>query len=443
MRRHWPGITACRMAAGFGAALLAGALSAAPARVEAIRVAEYDARTRVVIELDQNRSHRLLVLDHQPRVVVDISSSTLHASLPERGRGIVRRMRHARHQDGELRMVFDLRASATASSVAIAASRPGEGHRIVVDIFSGSGDDEAPAEASGTEAARDVLIAIDPGHGGKDPGAIGRNGLYEKTVVLGISRRLGRLIEREPGMRALLTRDGDYYLKLRRRYELARQRNADLFVSVHADAVRDRRVQGSSVYVLSEKGSSDEARRLAKRENASDLVAGVELDEYPPAVATVIIDLQQNASIGASLEVGDEVLQHLHGVGRVRKARVQKAPFAVLKAHDVPSILVETAYISNPQEEQLLKTAAYQEKLARALLAGVRSYFYRNPPRGTLIAERVATGEVPQQQYVARRGDTLSGIAQRFKVPVPVLMRANKLQNDRLRVGQVLTIPAT
>ena len=147
MRRHWSGITACRLAAGFGAALLAGALSAAPARVEAIRVAEYDARTRVVIELDQNRSHSLLVLDHQPRVVVDISSSTLHASLPERGRGIVRRMRHARHQDGELRMVFDLRAPATASSVAIAASRPGEGHRIVVDIFSSRGDADAPAKA--------------------------------------------------------------------------------------------------------------------------------------------------------------------------------------------------------------------------------------------------------------------------------------------------------
>ena len=436
-------MTAYRFFGGLCAALLAGALGAAPARVEAIRVAEYDARTRVVIELDQSRSHRLLVLENQPRVVVDIFASTLHAGLPQRGTGIVRSMRHARHQDGRLRVVFDLHAPATASSVAIAAASPKERHRIVLDVFPRGGETDAAADANGTGVARDVLVAIDPGHGGKDPGAIGRNGSYEKTVVLGISRRLARLVEREPGMQAMLTRDGDYYLKLRRRYEMARQRNADLFVSVHADAVRDRRVRGSSVYVLSEKGSSDEARRLAKRENASDLVAGVELDEYPATVATVIIDLQQNASIGASLEIGDEILQHLHGVGRVRKTSVQKAPFAVLKAHDVPSILVETAYISNPQEERLLKTAAYQDRLARALLAGVRSYFYRNPPRGTLIAQRVAAGEVPQQQYVARRGDTLSEIAQRFKVSVPVLMRANKLPNDRLRVGQVLTIPAT
>lgn len=436
-------MTAYRFVLGLCAALLAGALCAAPARIEAIRVAEYDSRTRVVIELDQNRSHKLLVLDDRPRVVVDIFSSTVNAGLPARGTGIVRGMRHAQHQGGKLRMVFDLHAPATASSIAIAGGRAGERHRIVVDVFPRGGEPDAAADANRIPAARDVLIAIDPGHGGKDPGAIGRNGSYEKTVVLGISLRLARLIGREPGMQAMLTRDGDYYLKLRSRYELARQRNADLFVSIHADAVRDRRVRGSSVYVLSEKGSSDEARRLARRENASDLIGGVELDEYPPTVATMIIDLQQNASIGASLEVGDEVLQHLHGVGRVRKSNVQKAPFAVLKAHDVPSILVETAYISNPQEERLLKTAAYQDKLALALLAGLRSYFYRNPPRGTLIAQRVAAGEVPQQQYVARRGDTLSGIAQRFRVPLPVLMRANKLPDDRLRVGQVLTIPAT
>ncbi len=436
-------MTAYRFVVGLCATLLAGALSAAPARVEAIRIAEYDSKTRVVIELDRRRGHRLLVLDNQPRVVVDISSSSLHASLPARGTGIVRGMRHARHQGGRLRMVFDLHAAATASSVAIAAGRAGERHRIVVDVFPRGGQVKAPRGADPNQDRRDVLIAIDPGHGGKDPGAIGKNGSYEKNVVLGISLRLARLIQQEPGMQAMLTRDGDYYLKLRSRYELARQRSADLFVSIHADAIHDRRISGSSVYVLSEKGSSDEARRLARRENAADLIGGVELDEYPSTVATMIIDLQQNASIGASLEVGDQVLHHLHGVGRVRKTRVQKAPFAVLKAPDVPSILVETAYISNPREERLLKTASYQDKLASALLGGIRSYFYSNPPRGTLIAQRVAAGEVPQQQYVARRGDTLSGIAQRFKVPVPVLIRANKLPNDRLRVGQVLTIPAS
>ncbi len=435
-------MTVNRLAIALSAALLTGAVSAAPARIEAIRVAEYDSKTRVVLELDQPRSHKLLVLDNQPRVVVDLFSSKLDSELPRRGTGIVRGMRHGRRQGDKLRVVFDLHASATATSVGYASETGGLGYHIVIDIFPGNGKQQPVIGQEASAAARDVLIAIDPGHGGKDPGAVGKGGLYEKTAVLGVSRRLARLIEQEPGMTAMLTREGDYYLKLRDRFSLAQQRGADLFVSVHADAVRNRMVRGSSVYVLSEKGSSDEARRLARRENASDLVGGIELEGLDPTVATMILDLSQNASIGASMEVGEDVLQHLHGAGSVRKSTLQKAPFAVLKAPDIPSILVETAYISNPQEERLLRTSAFQDKLARAILAGIRTYFYRNPQSGTLIAQRVAAGQKPEQQYVAQRGDTLSGIAQRFKVSVPVLIRANNLPNDRLRVGQVLRIPS-
>lgn len=434
-------MTAHRLVVALVAGLMAGALNAAPARIDSIRVAEYDSKTRVVLELDQARSHKLQVLDNQPRVVVDLYSARLGAALPQRGTGIVRRMRHGRHPGDMLRVVFDLHAAATATSFGVAAGKDGRGHRIVVDIYPGGPGQEAVAEGIAAPANRDVLIAVDAGHGGKDPGAIGRGGLQEKTVVLAISRRLARLIDREPGMSSMMTRDGDYYVQLRERYTRAQQRNANLFVSVHADALRNRRVRGSSVYVLSEKGSSDEARRLARRENASDLVGGVEMDGLPPYVATMIIGLSQNASFGASLEVGEDVLLRLHGVGRVRKSKVQTAPFAVLKAPDVPSILVETAYISNPQDERLLNTGSYQEKIAQAILAGIRAYFYRNPPRGTLIERRVEAGVVPEQEYVARRGDTLSGIAQRFKVPVALLIRANNLPNDRLRVGQILKIP--
>lgn len=423
--------------------MLVAAAAAAPARIEAVRVAEYDSRTRVVLELDQVRAHKLLVLDTRPRVVLDIASSSVHARLPARGTGVVRGMRHARHQRDKLRVVLDLHAPATARSVAIAPVRPGESHRIVVDIFPRLGKPQPEAGARPDEGARNVLIAIDPGHGGKDPGAIGRHGYYEKTAVLAIAQRLARLVGREPGMSAMLTREGDYFLKLRRRYEMARDRDADLFISIHADAVRNRQVRGSSVYVLSDKGSSDEARRLARRENAADLIGGVELEDYPPQLASVLLDMQQKVNIRYSHKVGDDVLQRLHGVGRVRKSTVQMAPFAVLKAPDVPSILVETAYISNPQEERLLKTGAYQEKLAQALLAGIRGYFYDNPPDGTLIEQQVEAGQVPQKQYVARRGDTLSGIAQQFKVPLPVLIRANNLPSDRIRAGQILTIPAS
>lgn len=437
------GMTAHRLLVALVAGLMAGALHAAPARIESIRVAHYDTKTRVVLELDQARGHKLEVLDNQPRVVVDLYSTRIDAGLPQRGTGIVRRMRHGRHPGDMLRVVFDLQTAATATSFGVAADKGGRGHRIVIDIYPGGIGQEAVAEELAAPANRDVLIAVDAGHGGRDPGAIGRGGLQEKTVVLAIARRLARLIDREPGMSSMLTRDGDYYIKLRDRYTRAQQRNADLFVSVHADAVRNRGVRGSSVYVLSEKGSSDEARRLARRENASDRVGGIEMDGLSPTVATMIIDLSQNASIGASLEVADDVLQRLHGVGRVRKSRVQTAPFAVLKAHDVPSILVETAYISNPQDERLLNSGSYQEKLARAILSGVRAYFYRNPLRGTLIAQRVEAGEIPDQEYVAVRGDTLSGIAQRFNVPLAVLIRANNLPNDRLRVGQVLRIPTS
>ena len=297
-------MTAHRLLVALIAGLVAGALNAAPARIDSIRVAEYDSKTRVVLELDQARSHKLEVLDNQPRVVVDLYSAEISAALPKRGTGIVRRMRHGRHPGDMLRVVFDLHAAATATSFGVATGKDGRGHRIVVDIYPGGIEPEAVAEEVAAPANRDVLIAVDPGHGGRDPGAIGRGGLKEKTVVLAIARRLARQIDREPGMSSMMTRDGDYYIKLRERYTRAQERNADLFVSVHADAVRNRRVRGSSVYVLSEKGSSDEARRLARRENASDMVGGIEMDGLPPIVATMIIDLSQNASIGASLEVG-------------------------------------------------------------------------------------------------------------------------------------------
>ena len=429
-----------RLAVALIAALVSGALHAGSARIESIRVAEYNAKTRVVLELDQPRSHKLEVLDNQPRVVIDLYAARLDAELPERGTGIVRGMRHGRHPGDMLRVVFDLHATATATSFGIASGKGGLGHRIVVDIFPGGGRQEPVADPSAPPVGRNLLIAIDAGHGGKDPGAIGRGGLQEKTVVLEISRRLKRAIDREPGMSAMMTRDGDYFLKLRDRYAMAQKRNADLFVSVHADAVRDRRVRGASAYVLSEKGSSDEARRLARRENASDLMGS--LDTEDPELAAIIVDIQQNQFIGLSMEVADDVLMRLHGVGRVRKARVQTAPFAVLKAHDIPSILVETAFISNPQDERLLRSGAYQQKLADAILAGIRTYFYRNPPLDSRIAQLVEAGEVPEQQYIARRGDTLSGIAKQFKVPLSVLIRVNNLPNDRLRVGQVLKIPA-
>lgn len=235
---------------------------------------------------------------------------------------------------------------------------------------------------------RDVVVAIDAGHGGKDPGAIGPTGVYEKTVVLAIARRLKTLIDAQPGMRAVLTREGDYYLPLRERMTLARKQRADLFVSIHADAYRDRRVTGSSVYVLSDRGASSEAARwLAERENAADLVGGVSLDNKDPLVKSVLLDLSQTGTIQASTSAADAVLSSLRRVGEIKRERVQSAGFAVLKSPDVPSVLIETAFISNPKEEKRLADPRHQQKLAEAILAGVRDFFRDNAPVGTLLAE--------------------------------------------------------
>lgn len=239
------------------------------------------------------------------------------------------------------------------------------------------------------DSGRDIVIAIDAGHGGQDPGASGRDGTREKDVVLAIARALAKRIDAEPGMRALLTRDSDRFIAHRERMNIARRGRADLFLSVHADAIANRDVSGSSVYVLSEKGATNEAARwLAERENAADLKGGVSLGDKSDQLATVLIDLTQDASIGASLEAAQRVLAELDQVGTIRKSQVQQAGFLVLKSPDIPSMLVETAYISNPGEERKLRSPAYQAELAEALFRGIREHFRRSPPDGTLFARQ-------------------------------------------------------
>jgi N-acetylmuramoyl-L-alanine amidase len=248
-------------------------------------------------------------------------------------------------------------------------------------------------------AARDLIIAIDAGHGGDDPGAIGKNGTREKDVVLAIARELSSRINAEPGMRAVLTRNGDYFIPLRERMQRARAQQADLFVSIHADSVLNRAIDGSSVYILSQRGASDEAARwLAERENASDLIGGVSLDDKDDVLASVLLDLSQSAALSASETAAESVLRELTRVGEVRKPQVQQARFMVLKSPDIPSMLVETAYISNPGEEQRLREHAHQAKLAEAIRAGLHDYFYANPPPGTHIAQLVAGGSPQAQQ---------------------------------------------
>jgi N-acetylmuramoyl-L-alanine amidase len=292
------------------------------------------------------------------------------------------------------------------------------------------------SKAVSRKPPRDVVVAIDAGHGGHDVGAIGPKGTYEKNIVLQVSRELAAAINKQYGMRAVLTRSSDTYVGLRQRMQRARQQQADLFISIHADAFKDRRVKGSSVYVLSQHGASSEAARwLAENENAADLVGGVSLGDKDDVVKSVLIDLSQTASIDASIDAADTVLAALKKLGKVHKPAVQHAGFMVLKSPDIPSLLVETAFISNPSEEAKLRSKSYQRKLAQALSGGVMSYFNDHPLPDTRFADSY------RRQHKVNNGDTLSEIAERYAVSMESIKLANEMSRDRVRTGEILTIP--
>ena len=345
--------------------------------------------TRVVVDLSGSARHSLLVLHNPERVVLDVSGARLGkgARVPPAGAGAVKQVRMSRDASGNLRLVLDLARPIQAKSF-LTTPNAHYGYRLVIDLGLTTRADQAIKVKHAPADARDLIIAIDAGHGGEDPGAIGKNGTREKDVVLGIARELALKINAEPGMRAILTRSGDYFVPLRDRMRRARAQQADLFVSIHADSAHDRSVDGSSVYILSQRGATDEASRwLAERENASDLIGGVSLDDKDDVLASVLLDLSQSASLNASHVAAERVLHQLTQAGEVRKHEVLQARFMVLKSPDIPSMLVETAYISNPQEEQRLRSPAHQAKLAAAIHRGVRDYFYANPPMGTRIAQ--------------------------------------------------------
>jgi N-acetylmuramoyl-L-alanine amidase len=330
---------------------------------------------------------------HDPeRVVLDVTGGRLPkgALAVPKGSGAVKDL-HVTTRPGALRVVLDLTRASRAKSF-LAKPNQRYGYRLVVDVGAVVSDRSVRVEHAPHDS-RDLVIAIDAGHGGDDPGAIGKNGLREKDVVLAIAKELYAGVNAEPGMKAVLTRNGDYFLPLRERMRRARAQSADLFVSIHADSIRDRSIDGSSVYILSQRGASDEASRwLAERENASDLIGGVSLEDKSDVLASVLLDVSQSVSLSASQAAAERVLRQLGQAGEVRKPQVQEARFMVLKSPDIPSMLVETAYISNPQEELRLRTSAQRVKLAAAIHRGLHDYFYANPPAGTRIAQMAAGG---------------------------------------------------
>lgn len=443
--------------------------SFAASDVRGVRLWRAPDNTRLVFDLTDPVQHNVFTLSSPERIVIDIANARLSANLDELTLDgtPIRALRTGQRNNADLRVVIDLSAPVTPKSFALTPNQQ-YGHRLVVDLFDqgvAPRDSTPTAPGSATlpvtptqpppkltvpSAKRDIVIAIDAGHGGEDPGALSPiRGQYEKHVTLAIARELQRQINAEKGFRGELVRTGDYFIPLRRRTEIARQKGADLFVSIHADAAPRSSAFGASVYALSEGGATSEtARWLADVENQSDLIGGagsVSLDDKDRMLAGVLLDLSMTASLTASLNVGEKVLSNMGRITSLHKNRVEQAGFMVLKSPDIPSILVETGFISNPKEARKLATRSHQQALARSIHAGVRQFFRENPPPGTYIAWLRDEGHqvLGPRQHVVRSGESLGLIAQRYQVSLGDLRKANNLRGDVIKIGQKLQIPAT
>jgi N-acetylmuramoyl-L-alanine amidase len=454
-------------------AALVAVCPAQAAKVKAVRTWDGADYTRLVIDVSGSVDYKLFALSAPARIVLDLDDSTLaHGLQLPRDSGVLKDVRTGRHGRDGVRVVLDLNAKAHPKSFLLKPG-DGEGYRLVVDLYPDAGSKPATksvaAHADLFTGARKVVVAIDAGHGGVDPGAHGPHGTLEKNITLKVARELAKLVDAQPGMTAVLTRDGDYFIPLKRRYQIARQHNADVFVSIHADAFRDSDARGSSVWVLSARGKTSEAARwLADSQNRADLI-GVSLDDKDDTVAAVLLDLQQGYAMQAGTTIAKNVLKALAKLGPTHRDHIEHANFVVLRSPDVPSILVETAFITNPTEERKLKNPTHREKLAEAILGGVKNYFETTPPHGTWFAAQAAQrrGEAMasvdtrrsagsgsqalassidanvRDMHRVSRGETLSGIAHQYGVSIDSLKSANRMDDDTVRTGAVLAIPTT
>jgi N-acetylmuramoyl-L-alanine amidase len=421
-------------------------ITANAANIESVRLWAGPDRTTVVFDVSDPLKYRLSAFKNPNRLVIDFSDTDLPRALrlPMVEGAPVKGLRYARRNQNDVRVVLDLEQRLRVGDLLL-PPRKQYGHRLVLNLApinrtapsdqqSAIATPRAVTKRAANTNPRDIIVAVDAGHGGEDVGAIGPSGVYEKNIVLAISRALVAEINRYDGMRGVLVRDGDYYVGLRKRMIKARDEKADLFISIHADAFRDRRVRGSSVYVLSQRGASSEAAHwLAENENASDLIGGVSLDDKDDVLKSVLLDLSQTASLDASIDAANAILGGLKKLGKVHKREVQHAGFMVLKSPDIPSLLIETAFISNPDEERRLRSETYRRKLAASMFSGIRTYFEDNTPPGTRMAEH--------RSHRVSPGDSLSVIADRYDVSMESIKLANNLATDGIRLGAVLKIP--
>lgn len=470
--------------------------AAQPVQLNDIRTWSHDGTTRAVFDLSHDVDYQVFTLKHPDRMVVDFKNTRTHKGVADDAmrESLFKDIRWATHKGSDLRVVFDLANPVAYSQFPLGAAPGKTGSRLVIDMQKGdSGDTGDPSEQPAQQAnqarqeqkqdpiqaivqqqqanaeqqsqsvpisanvaaavaptanagkGRDIVVVIDPGHGGKDPGTHGSNGTLEKNVVLQIGKRVRSLFDNTKGFVARMTRDGDYFIPLRGRTDIARKDHADFFVSVHADAAGARSARGSSVYALSQHGATSEtARWLAQKENNSDLIGGdegdLDLNSKDKMLRGVLLDLSMTATINASLSAGHQLIDQLGRFNQLHTGRVDQAGFVVLKSPDIPSLLVETGYLTNPTEERLLKQPAHQQKIARAIYSGIVSYFRLHPPPGTYLAAQQGH-DLSANQYRVRPGDSLGSIARSHNVSVNQLRSANNMSFDVVQIGQVLTIP--
>lgn len=407
-------------------------------QVQSVRVWPSPDNTRIVFDLAAEPQYKSFSLDKPDRLVIDLSDIGDGGSLPAiSGESPLIKAVRSSGDNNTMRIVLDL-AKASNATIFTLPPTPPYGHRLVVDLPDSAPQPILPPPA--LRAARDIIVAIDAGHGGEDPGSIGPSGYYEKNITLPIAKQLMALIDKQPGMKAMLVRTNDYYIHVNRRTEIARGQQADLLVSIHADAFTSPQPRGASVWVLSlRRATSEVGRMLEQTERHSELLGGVAEIIKDSAneryLAQTVLDLSMNHSMVTAYQVANQVVKELDKISYLHKTEPQAASLGVLKAPDIPSILVEVGFISNPQEEKLLRSSAHQGKLAQALFNALKSHFEQSPPADSLFAMHRA------KQHKVTAGESLSVLAQRYNVSLDQLRTYNQLTSDSIRVGQVLRIP--
>jgi N-acetylmuramoyl-L-alanine amidase len=458
--------------------------AASGAQLKNIAVSQNAGKTTLFLTVDGPFTHRVFTLISPNRVVLDLNGTDLAMNIKQLGlnSALIKQVRSGVSGSKTLRLVFDVSQNVQVNSAAWEnkgvridligsmsrqpAGKPAISRQMSTNIIPQPSKTKSipalrhiPQTANINQPAithtqpikvphspsnkylRDVVVVLDAGHGGKDPGARGPRRSQEKDVVLAITLKLKQLIDRQPGMKAVLTRSGDYYVGLRQRLDIARKYNGDIFVSIHADAFNNPHSNGASVFALSQRGATSEAARwLAEKENYSEL-GGVnlgDLDDSNGVVRSVLIDLSQTATINSGLQMGSRVLNQLDNFTNLHNNKVEQAGFVVLKSTDIPSILVETGFISNPREERNLTSSTYQSRLSQAIFQGIKGYFWDNPPHGTRIEAMTSN-----HYHIVRSGDTLPAIAARYHVTIQALQAMNGLSRaSALRPGQKLVIPS-